>query len=198
MLAPSHLLDAIRAEGGVSVPSFITEDERRELLHELSSMTMAEQPKEFGPYGVRQSFISATRFVSGGIFVRTYLYVESCLKAWFNSLTPSPLHEPFRFTDFVVQQYSPGPIGISPHRDGKSFVNIIAVLVLEGHGRFAFCDDREGRGARGIRNEPGDLILMRGIGFDGNDIQPFHLVGSITSKRTTFAMRQRKMHQTPT
>lgn len=195
-MTPIELLDTIRAVGGASVPSFITGDERGALLEELSRMTLTEQPAEVGAYNVRQSFSSVMSFIPSGKFEQTYLRVESCLRIWFDSLTPSPLREPLRFTDLVVQQYPPGTIGISPHHDGKSFVNIIAVLVLEGQGRFAFCNDREGNGARNISNEPGDLILMRGVGFDGSDFQPFHFVDSITSKRTTFAMRQRKPRET--
>lgn len=197
MLTPSQLLDTIRSEGGVSIPSYLTSEELKQLLGELSLMKMTEQSEEVGPYSVRQSFSSATRFITGGAFVRAYLHVESSINEWFSTITPPPLCSLFQCTDIVVQRYPPGPIGLSAHRDGASFANIIAVLVLEGSGRFAFCDDRNGSNPRSVRNEPGDLILMRGVGFDGSDFQPFHFVDSITSTRTTFAMRQRKIHKTP-
>ena len=68
----------------------------------------------------------------------------------------------------------------------------MCVFVLEGMGRFCLCDDRDGKNSRAVRNDPGDLILMRAPGFAGADIQPFHFVDRIVRRRTSFALRQKK------
>jgi hypothetical protein len=52
-------------------------------------------------------------------------------------------------------------LGISPQRVSARSVNLIAVIVLEGKGRFSVCRDRDGRDAVDLPNAPGDLILLR-------------------------------------
>jgi hypothetical protein len=60
-----------------------------------------------------------------------------------------PFATPLRFDGSALHRYPPGLLGISPHRDSVRSVNLIAIFVLEGRGRFFVCRDRDGRGCRG-------------------------------------------------
>lgn len=97
---------------------------------------------------------------------------------------------PVTFDDLVVQRYDPGPCGISPHRDHIRYINLIGVLVIDGAGDFAICDDRQGHGARPIPAAEGSLLLMRGPGFDGRRDRPFHTLGRVTRERLILGLRQ--------
>ncbi len=81
---------------------------------------------------------------------------------------------------------------VAPHCDGKSCINLISLIILEGQGNFCTCANREGNNSVPIRNAPGDLLLMRGPGFLASDIQPFHFVNNITVRRTSFGLRHIK------
>ena len=98
---------------------------------------------------------------------------------------------PLTFNTLVVQHYAPGSIGITPHRDGLSRINLVCVIVLEGNARFALCDDREGTNPRDIHAPPGHVILMRAPGYRSSDLQPFHFITDIRERRTIFGLRQR-------
>ncbi len=176
---------------GISLPNALTAQTRELLLAELEQSVLEEQPREYGKYATKQSFSAVSSFAPESKFLKVKELLQNHLAKKFGAVRPCPLVKELKFTDLVVQRYPAGPVGISPHRDGKGYINLIAVFVLEGEGRFCFCDDREGTDPRAIVHEPGDLILMRGAGFLGSDIQPFHFVDKITKRRTTFALRQR-------
>ncbi|MDP3646235.1 MAG: hypothetical protein Q8R25_04045 [bacterium] len=182
----------MRSGGGATICNFLSNTVRNALLDELRRYDLQEQPALYGAYDTRQAFASVSSFANDSLFVSVAGQLELFLEKKFRECSPYPFSEPVRFTDLVVQRYQPGPIGIAPHRDGKSFINVVAVLILEGEARFCFCDDREGNNFRPMRNQPGDLLLMRAPGFLGEDVQPFHFVDSITQQRTTFALRQKK------
>jgi hypothetical protein len=76
-------------------------------------------------------------------------------------LRRSPFASPLRFTEAALHRYPPGPLGLSPHRDSARSINLVAIFVLKGRGRFIVCQDRTGRGAVDLPNAPGDLLLLR-------------------------------------
>lgn len=94
------------------------------------------------------------------------------------------------FNEAVIQAYRPCRCGISPHRDHIRYINLIAILVIDGEGDFFVCADRAGNGARRIPARPGDLLLMRGPGFDGSRYRPFHMLGEVTTNRLIVGYRQ--------
>ncbi|HXF56185.1 MAG TPA: alpha-ketoglutarate-dependent dioxygenase AlkB [Actinomycetota bacterium] len=76
-----------------------------------------------------------------------------------------------------VQRYRAGSLGITPHRDGKRFVHLVAVVNVRGRARFSLHDTRSSPPADTWRLEPGDLVLLRGPGLGGlEDGRPFHSV----------------------
>jgi hypothetical protein len=180
--------------GGVRVPRCLAEAERLLLLHELKRMTFVPQKSEIPEYSVQQNFSAVREFLPGSSFlaVRQELewYIRRTAKLFEGWSSSSLFTGTFHFNDLVAQRYAPVKWGITPHRDGKSKRNLIAVFVLEGDGRFCLCDDRAGTNPRELEAQPGDLILMRGPGFLGQNVMPFHFLRDITVQRTTFALRQ--------
>lgn len=93
------------------------------------------------------------------------------------------------FNDARVQRYDPGGF-LTPHRDGDWFLNLSAVLVLQGYGRFGFCEDRDFWRMRLMVSRPGTLLLIRGTGFIGAETQPFHFIDNVQEERLTLTFRQ--------
>ena len=93
------------------------------------------------------------------------------------------------FNDWIVQKYTPGCQGITPHRDRTDYRYIICLFVLSGHGRFYIATDRGKSGQQEIANLPGDVILMPGPGFKGLDKRPFHYLEDISEERFIFGLR---------
>lgn len=182
----------IETVGVATIPGFLKTEMRTALLNELEQYQLTPEPEEYGQYKVKQAFRSVTAFSEDSLFLHVQDELESWLNGGFTQSFPEHLSEPVCFSNLVAQRYEVGPIGVSAHRDGKSFINLIAIFVLEGAGRFCVCDDREGNNPQLIRNEPGDLLLMRGTGFLGSDYQPFHFVDNISERRTSFSLRQKK------
>tara|TARA_A100001037_G_scaffold57695_1_gene49846 strand:+ start:11213 stop:11827 length:615 start_codon:yes stop_codon:yes gene_type:complete len=115
--------------------------------------------------------------------------LEADLQVSLSRLSPAPLDYPFVINDFIVQRYSPGQNGITPHRDHVRYRGIVAIIVLSGSGRFWVCDDRKGTHARTVPESPGDLLLMRAPDFAGMTDRPFHALSDITRTRYSFGMR---------
>lgn len=96
------------------------------------------------------------------------------------------------FNDWIIQQYKPRCIGITPHRDRTDYRHLICLFVLSGHGRFKISNDRSKHRAVEIANLPGDVILMPGPGFSGLKHRPFHCLEDVSTNRWIFGLRHDK------
>jgi hypothetical protein len=107
-----------------------------------------------------------------------------------------PFETALNFNSMVLQRYEEGSLGITPHKDGLSYINLVCVFVIGGRGRFYVCSDRSGRDAKEVAASPGNVILMRAPGlFGAEDNRPFHYVTEIEETRYTFGLRQKKEPQ---
>jgi hypothetical protein len=186
--------ESYQGVAGIGVlPDFLKDSVRLDLLAELEQYPMVQAQYERGPRKVRQDYMSFDAFPAESLFVRVREGLEKELSGQdFRMFLPSNPVEPFRFTHQVVHRYESGPIGIGAHRDGTSYINLVALLVLEGSGGLHSCDDENGRNPVLVPNKAGDLILIRGSGFDGYMHEPYHLVKGITETRIVLAFRQKK------
>ncbi|RDD60683.1 hypothetical protein [Ferruginivarius sediminum] len=151
-----------------------------------------------GDKAVTQDFEICDRVDGAGLIGRYVAASEALVNSGLERLTPTPC-PPVEFNDLVAQRYPPVACGISPHRDHIRYVNLVAILVIAGAGRFFVCDDRAGTNAREIPAPEGSLLLMRAPGFDGSRHRPFHMLGKVTRERLILGLRQdaRKQPETP-
>ncbi len=186
---PSACVRAMRTVGVASLPSFIRDVDRANLLQELATYEPVQARGVAGPYKVRQDYVHVRVFREGSLFLTLQERLSDFLGARLAKYFSSRLI----FNDLVTQTYAPGSVGITPHKDGECFRNVVALLVLEGSGEFGVCRDRAGNGFRAVENSPGTLLLMRAPGFLHTNVQPFHTLRTITTKRTTVGLRQRRI-----
>lgn len=177
--------------GAASLP-LLSEAFRLRLLAEADSYTYTPE-EEFVGSGeklVRQQMGSFESFSPDS----AYLELRDAFQAWLEkrlqSLPQSPFSTPLRFNSPSLQKYEQGSIGITPHRDGLRYINLIGIFVIGGQGRFFVCADRSGRKAVEIDAAPGNVILMRAPGFLREDRRPFHYVCEISTARYSFGLRQ--------
>ena len=187
-------LEKVALVGAASLP-LLGEAFRLRLLAEAESYAYTPE-EEFVGSGdklVRQQMGSFESFQPGS----AYLELRDAFQAWLEerlqSLPQYPFSTPLRFNSLSLQKYEQGSIGITPHRDGLRYINLISIFVIGGKGRFFVCADRSGREAVEIDAAPGNLILMRAPGFLGEDIRPFHFVSEISRRRYSFGLRQLRL-----
>lgn len=190
-LDPAEFLHELRTVGAIATPA-LDETTRQHLLGTALSYPYQQEERVVGPYRVHQEMASCTTFPSDSPFHALRDRLETKIHDILGTLEPPPLRDPLHFDHLVLQRYPPGSLGITPHRDGKKFINLICIFVLQGHAAFAVCDDRQGHNPKALEASPGNLILMRAPGFLGETIRPFHYVSHVTSERLTFSLRQRK------
>lgn len=116
-------------------------------------------------------------------------WMESRVRRALFRMAQPPIPTDFTINDVVCQEYQPGDLGITPHRDHISYTGLIILVVLCGRGRYYVCEDRRGDGKREIPTGPGWAILMPGPGFAGRSDRPFHMVREITERRYTVGFR---------
>lgn len=184
---------SLLAKAGACVVSpFLTETTHQILLNEVSTLRFEPQPEVKGPHNVKQNFSLAIGAESNKLLVNLQGYVERMLNHCLTAYRPWPISEIIQFNELRIQKYEPCEIGISLHRDGKSFINIIVIIILEGEGEFCIADDREGTNTQVLVTVPGDMILMVAPGFNGADYQPFHYVRNVRTTRITMSLRHNK------
>jgi hypothetical protein len=188
------LTDELGQVARLGAASLLLLDEafRLRLLSEAENYTYAPE-EEFVGSGeklVRQQMGSFGSFLPGSAYLELRDTFQSWLDERLHGLPHYPFSTPLRFDSLSLQMYAPGSIGITPHRDGLRYINLICIFVIAGQGRFFVCADRSGRDAVEIEAAPGNVILMRAPGFLGEDLRPFHFVSEISLTRYSFGLRQ--------
>lgn len=186
-----ELIEHLAYQGGISFP-ILPPNRIQELVKEAESLTYTVQPEIIGGGKVREQLSSVTDFSPESLFYRLKDdFSELMVRKFSGSKWQNIFERPLSFNDMCLQKYEPGSIGITPHRDGKSRINIICVFVLKGTSEFAICDDRLGTNPKFLDTKPGNVIILRGPGFFHSTFQPFHFVRNITEERIIFGLRQR-------
>jgi hypothetical protein len=190
---PHQIISTLSAQGAMSIP-FLREDFRLTLLQEARGYTYSLEPEVVGSGEelVRQQAASRCVVDEGSAYTVLREAFQAVCDDAFQSLSPYPFPTRLRLTELRLQKYTPGSFGITPHRDGSRFCNLVCVFLIGGSGRFAVCADRSGRDARDLDTTPGRLLLLRAPGFLGSAERPFHYVTDIREERYTCALRQRE------
>lgn len=139
---------------------------------------------------VRQDFDICTAIPAESPLFALMCATTSVLRAGLALIEPPPFAREFVLNDLVAQRYAAGSAGISPHRDHRRYVGLVALIPLSGAGRFYICDDRAGANPRLLPAAPGDLVLMRAPGLFGRTDRPFHALAGIPAERYSIGMRQ--------
>lgn len=189
----TRILDALDDVGALAAP-VLDEDSRLTLLDAARACRFrrARTLVGEGERVVHQRMEVSEQFPPDSVF---RALTEEFQRLW-DGLLAGARENPFEgrvvFNDLMLQRYSVGEVGITPHRDRTAYRNLVCLFVLEGRGRFYVCGDRSGDGAREIPHVAGDVILMRAPGFRGSDERPFHFVRDIRSPRYVFGLRQER------
>lgn len=182
----SSLVSDLSRAGAVVIPSVLLQSTIADLLDEAESFSWQPCPRR----KVRQEYEYVIDFPEGSLYRTLRVALERHLTEGFLRHMPRPVTLPLTFNFARLQRYPEGSIGIDPHRDGDSCRSVIALFVLEGGGRFCLCDDKETRAhMRVLEHDAGDLILMRGSDFLGENIQPIHFVEGVEERRVTYGLR---------
>jgi hypothetical protein len=182
------------SSGGATSVSILDEDFRMALLKEAEGYHYRPEDETVGSGDrlVRQEVSSFENFSAESRYVLLRDSFQELLERSLAKLESCPFETALGFNSMVLQRYEKGSIGITPHRDGSSFINLVCVFVIDGRGRFYVCSDRSGRDAREVDASPGNVIVMRAPGlFSSEDNRPFHYVTDIRETRYTFGLRQK-------
>lgn len=174
--------------------SLLSDPFRRELLAEAENAAFRSARESIGEGDriVHQRMEVCDHFPQASGFLTLRDRFQSLWDMSFVNGPDYPFESPVQFNDLMLQRYSPGEVGITPHRDRSGYRNVICLFVLAGRGCFGVCADRGGINAREIHNAPGDVILTRAPGFLGSDARPFHFVRDIVEPRYVFGLRHER------
>jgi len=169
----ARLLEELEQTGAASLP-VLAGDFRRELLAEAKSYELrgARPVVGQGDTLVRQRMDLSDQFWPDSGFYRLAEGFQALLDTAVRAMNPAPFSAPVVFNDLMLQRYTVGSLGITPHRDRTAYRYLICLFVLAGEAEFGICADRQGGAARPISNRPGEVVLMRGPGCLGADLRP--------------------------
>ena len=180
------------SDNGVVAVNILNESFRQSLLAEAQGYTYEPLPEVVGSGEniVRQQMGRFIDFLPESRF----LLLKNSFRAWLveqlKNLEDYPFEIPVDFNALELAKYEVGSLGITPHRDGFKYKNLICIFMIAGRGRFYVCSDRAGNDAREIDASPGHVILMKAPGFMGKKERPFHYVTGIQETRYIFGLRQ--------
>jgi hypothetical protein len=193
-LDTASILKDLSSLGATSI-RLLDEDFRVALLKEARDYTYEPEDEIVGSGGrvVRQQLSSFEDFPEDSDYILLKNSFQDLLEERLARLGTYPFEMALGFNSMVLQRYEEGSIGITPHRDGLSYVNLVCVFVIGGQGSFYVCSDRSGNDSIEIDASPGNVIFMRAPGFLGSeDNRPFHYVTDIREPRYTFGLRQKR------
>jgi hypothetical protein len=194
-----EILEKLSKHGATSL-EILKKDFRILLLKEAQKYPYTEE-KEYVGSGeriVRQQMATFRDFPSESLFIILRNSFQALLERHLANLEVYPFEVQLNFNSMVLQRYPKGSIGISPHRDGLSYINLICIFNLAGYGRFFICADRSGTESKEITSLPGWVILLKAPGLFGSKERPFHYVTDIRETRYVFGLRQKITYTTTT
>ena len=189
-----RILEKLSTVGAASV-KILNEGFRKSLLEEAECYTYEPEDEVVGTGDkiVRQQLSSFEDLPEDSKYNLLKHSFQSFLDEYLTLIKPYPFETRLAFNSAVLQRYEGGSIGITPHRDGLSYINLVCLFVIEGRGRFFICSDRSGRGSNEIDASPGNVVLMRAPGFLSTKERPFHYVSDIQERRYVFGLRQKRL-----
>jgi hypothetical protein len=193
-LSTDRILEELSSVGATSV-RLLEEDFRVALLEEAEGYTYQPEGEIVGSGDrvVRQQVSSFDDFPENSAYVLLKHSFQNLLEQRLAQVGTYPFETALGFNSMVLQRYEEGSLGITPHKDGLSYINLVCVFLIGGKGKFYVCSDRSGKDAIEIDASPGNVILMRAPGlFGAEDNRPFHYVTEIEETRYTFGLRQKK------
>ncbi len=188
------VISQLTAIGATSV-HLLNEDFRLALLQEAGSYPYTPEAEVVGngKQTVRQQLSSFTGFPAFTLYNRLKDAFQTLMDEHLAAVKTYPFATKLDFNSLVLQKYHSGSIGITPHRDRLSYINLVCIFNIGGQGKFYLCDDRCGSNARVIDSSPGSVIFLKAPGFMSSPERPFHYVSDIHSTRYTFGLRQTAM-----
>jgi len=189
---PRQIVAALSAQEALSLP-LLREDFRLTLLQAAQGSSYTREPATVGSgeHVVRQQVNSCQIFAVGSPYLVLWEAFQKLCDEAFRTVSPYPFATRLRFTEMRLHQYERGSLGITPHRDGVRYRNLVCVFIIGGQGCLAVCADRFGRAASYVDASPGRVVLLRAPGFLDCADHPFHYVGDIRDTRYTYGLRQR-------
>lgn len=177
---------------GATSFKILDENLRLSLLQEAQGYTYRPLPEIVGSGEniVKQQMGNFTDFPSDSRFIALKDSFQTWLEARLRSIEQYPFEIPLDLNSIELAKYEAGSLGITPHRDGFKYKNLICIFMIAGRGKFYICSDRAGNDAREIEASPGRVILMKAPGFLGETDRPFHFVTDIAEIRYIFGLRQ--------
>jgi hypothetical protein len=187
-----NILGKLSEFGAVSI-RILREDFRLCLLKEAESYIYRSEREIVGHDDkiVIQQMSTFEEFPGNSKFYNLKISFQALLEDCLKNLKPYPFHTRLLFNSMSLQRYEKGSIGITPHRDGFKYKNLISNFNIDGGGRFFVCSHRSGKDSYEIPFPPGNVLLMRAPGFLGMDERPFHYVSDIQGTRYVFGLRQK-------
>ncbi len=185
------IISEVAVMGAASIP-LLREDFRGALLQEAASYpyTLEAEVVGNGNQTVRQQVSSFTDFPAFTLYSQLRNAFQNLLDEHLAALKIYPFATKLNFKAMVLQKYKPGSIGITPHRDRSTYINLVCIFNIGGQGKFYICDDRCGNNAKAIDSSPGSVIFFKAPGFMNSPERPFHYVNDIQTNRYTFGLRQ--------
>jgi hypothetical protein len=182
------IINEMARTGAVSVP--ILPDKTRIIL--LDKARELRQPDiSWGKEGAGASSLNLLK-LPNSVLPRTFSKFRKqfagFLEGEIKSLGFRPFAVPFDINFMELIGYQEGSDGLSPHVD--SDINMTFIFMLGGIGHFYLCDDRAGRNPREIDTTPGNVIIMKGLGFLDTKGSQYHYTGGIESERYVLSLRQ--------
>lgn len=190
-----EIIEKLSAYSGVSFP-ILPEGRRIDLLQEAQTYCYQQQPEIVGKGLVQEQLSSVTHIPQSSLFWSLRndfleLLIRKCAWQEIQNIFAVPL----TFNKLSLQKYGAGSIGITPHIDGKTNMNLICIFILSGTSAFAVCRDRIGTDPVFLDTTPGNVIMLRAPGFFNSTFQPFHFVSDVTEERIVFGLRQTTVSQ---
>jgi hypothetical protein len=183
-------LECVAQDGGVQMQRVFKPRRLSQLRAELAKCPLRSALERIGP--VRQRAEVGTLPIIG-----QSLPAVRGTAAWLSRRLPGSGWRP---NEANIMVYSGPGAGITPHRDHRRYILLIAVLSISGIARFRIVANRAGCNVvHDWECKLGDLVLLRAPGLadpvDGGDPRPLHTVYAPPNGRRvslTFRMDETK------
>jgi len=183
--------------GVISIPEFLTPKAIKDLVNasRLNADLFIEVPRYEGTAEQEMETLYLDKTPQSQLSIESLPIINKFITEYQEIYKKIAKEAKFNESDFNkigFHRYPKGSLGITPHQDYESHINLISIFNLIGDAKFYYCEDKDKTNSQETDISPGSLTLLRAPRNKNEEqYRPYHYIEPMKNERLSLNVRKK-------
>lgn len=184
--------------GIISIPNVLTDEAIEDLVKaaKLNYQSFIEVPRHEGAAEQEMYTLYLDKVKKSQLVIESLPILDQFIEEYkeiYKQIAEESKFDEYDFNKIGFHRYQAGSLGITPHQDYESHINLISMFNLIGDAKFYYCKDEEKRDSKEFDTRPGSLVLLRAPRNKNEEqYRPYHYIDPMKTERLSINVRKKK------